>query len=54
MALDGISENMDSHMKTCKYGAINTTDTKIMVYYVINMCCSHLHYKKKNDWRSIE
>ena len=33
--MDGISESMAVLVQTVKYGAINTTDTTTMVYYVI-------------------
>ena len=33
-SLDGISENIDTLVKTDEYGAINTTDTATMGYYV--------------------
>ena len=36
VVLDVISENMSSFIKRSKYGAINTTDTSKMGYYVIN------------------
>ena len=35
VVLDGISENIDALSQTDKYGAINTTGTTTMVYYVI-------------------
>ena len=33
--LDGITDNMASLIKSSKYGAINTTDTKTHGFYVI-------------------
>ena len=33
--LDDISDNMDSFVQCGKYGDMNTTDSKTMVYYVI-------------------
>ena len=35
VVLDDISDNMDAMVKTGKYGAINTTDKYIMLYYLI-------------------
>ena len=35
VVLDGISDNMASLVESCKYGAINTTDTLTNGYYVI-------------------
>ena len=37
VVLDGICVNMDSLVKTWKYGAINTTYTTIMGYYAIKL-----------------
>ena len=37
IVLDGISDNMDVLVKNGKYGAISTTDTTTMGYYVVKL-----------------
>ena len=37
VVLDGLSENMTALVKTDKYGAINTTYTTKMGYYMIKL-----------------
>ena len=41
VVLDGISENMDALVQTGQYGAIDTTYTATMGYYVITFMLEH-------------
>ena len=44
--LDDISANISFLVHKCKYGAINKTDAKTMVSYVIKYVSDMLNYKK--------
>ena len=49
VALDLISDNMALLAGSGKYGAINTTDTKIMDFMISCSHQKHIHYKKHKN-----